>query len=80
MKSYKQSDKGVPLEYFCWERVIVDEIHESLCTSKGEMNAAKEAAKERDSTGFFREKNRRAGREFMGITEKNLAERPLRFR
>lgn len=80
MKSYKQSDKGVPLEYFCWERVIVDEIHESLCTSKGEMNAAKEAAKERDSIGFFREKNRRAGRELMGITEKNLAERPLRFR
>lgn len=39
----------------------MDEIHECLCTSKDEMNEAK--AKKDDNTGFFMEKNRRAGRE-----------------
>jgi len=79
-KRFKPTDKGVPLEYFVWHRIIVDEIHESLCTTKGEIAAAKEAASEGDGAGFFKEKNRRAGRELLGITEKNVDNRPLRFR
>jgi len=79
-RTFKPTDMGVPLEYFEWHRVIVDEIHESLCTTKGEISAAKEAAQEDDAAGFFKEKNRRAGRELLGITEKNVNNRPLRFR
>ena len=79
-RQFKPNDKGIPLEYFEWHRIIVDEIHESLCTTKGEMKAAKEAAAEGDNSGFFAEKNRRAGRELLGITEKNIKNRPLRFR
>lgn len=33
-KEFKPEEKGIPLEYFEWERVFVDEIHEILCTSK----------------------------------------------
>jgi len=69
-QTFKPNDKGVPLEYFEWERVIVDEIHESLCTTKAEVAEDK----------TFKEKNRRAGRELLGITEKDIRKRPLIFR
>lgn len=52
---FKESDRAVPLEFFEWERVIVDEIHESLCTTKSEIDDARE----RDGKDFFKEKNRR---------------------
>ena len=29
-KAFKAADKGVPLEWFTWERIIIDECHESL--------------------------------------------------
>ncbi len=29
-KGFKATDKGVPLEWFTWERIIIDECHESL--------------------------------------------------
>jgi len=73
---FKESDRAVPLEFFEWERVIVDEIHESLCTTKSEIDDARE----RDGKDFFKEKNRRAGREFLGITIKNVTKRPLVYR
>lgn len=79
-RTFESSEQGVPLEWFEWERVIVDEIHESLCTTKGELKFAEESASENDLTGFFKEKNRRAGRELLGITEKDVTKRPLRFR
>jgi hypothetical protein len=72
----KKTDTGVPLEFFQWERVIVDEIHESLCTTKSEIDEAKE----RDGKEFFKERNRRAGREFLGITVKDILKRPLVYR
>ncbi|KAL7551244.1 LOW QUALITY PROTEIN: hypothetical protein ACHAWF_014435, partial [Thalassiosira exigua] len=77
-KKFKPHDKGVPLEYFEWERIIVDEIHECLCTSRDELKEAK--AKNDHNSGFFQEKNRRAGREFLGIATKDLNKRPLVFR
>ena len=60
-KDFESDQKGVPLEYIEWERIFVDEIHECLCTSQDDMKEAK--AKHDDTAGFFREKNRRAGRE-----------------
>lgn len=60
-KTFNSNVKGIPLEYFEWERVVVDEIHECLCTSKDELKEAK--AKNDSNSGFFEEKNRRAGRE-----------------
>lgn len=72
----KGSSKGVPLEFFEWERIIVDEVHESLCTTKSEIDDARE----KDKDNFFKEKNRRAGREFLGICIKNPRSRPLRCR
>jgi hypothetical protein len=39
---FKNSETGVPLEFFEWERVVVDEIHESLCTTKSEIDEARE--------------------------------------
>jgi hypothetical protein len=79
-QTFKPTDKGVPLEYFEWERIIVDEIHESLCTTKAELDVSKEAHQEEhgnSTSGFFREKNRRAGRELLGITQKDISKRPL---
>ena len=72
----KGDTTGVPLEFFEWERIFVDEVHESLCTSKAEIDEAKE----RDKENFFKEKNRRAGREFLGICIRNPADRPLLYR
>ena len=78
--------KGVPLEYFEWERVIVDEIHESLCTTKVEMDRSKAKAEQENAKGatgsstLFKERNRRAGRELLGITTKDITKRPLVFR
>ena len=77
--SFEKTSKGVPLEYFEWERIVVDEIHECLCTSKDDMKLAKEANAD-DDRGFFQEKNRRAGRELLGITTKDVKARPLVYR
>jgi site-specific DNA-cytosine methylase len=71
-RDFSSSDKGVPLEYFEWERVFVDEIHESLCTTKAEIEAS--------NLKVFKEKNRRVGRELLGLTEKDIRRRPLIFR
>lgn len=69
----KSSTKGVPLEFFEFERVIIDECHETLCSSKFDIDEAKE----KDKANFFKEKNRRAGRELLGLTIKDPKRRPL---
>lgn len=74
----KESKKGVPIEFFEWDRVFVDEIHESLCTTKSEIDAAKEKSK--DKNNFYKEKNRRAGRELLGICIRDPSKRPLLHR
>ena len=77
-KEFKPSERAVPLEYFEWERVLIDEIHESLCTTKVEMSMAKQREEQNPgNSGFFTEKNRRAGRELLGITQKDIRRRPL---
>ncbi len=74
--SINAKTKGVPLEFFEWERIFVDEVHESLCTTKSEIDEAKE----KDKKNFFKEKNRRAGRELLGICIKDPKKRPLVYR
>ena len=76
-KEFESTDTSIPLEYFEWERIFVDEIHESLCTTKGEIALARDQHDPSCETGFFKEKNRRAGRELLGITQKNITKRPL---
>jgi len=56
--------------------MFVDEIHESLCTTKSELEEARETAKEAGNR-FLQEKNRRAGRELLGITQRDTSLRPL---
>ena len=66
-KKFRPTDKGVPLEYFTWERVIIDECHETLVTGKRhEIND--------DS---FKAKARRGAREFLGVAETDVSKRPL---
>ena len=73
---FPETELGVPLVYYKFTRIIVDEIHESLCTSKGELKEARQATQDA-STGFFTEKNRRAGRELLGISQKDVTRCPL---
>ena len=72
----EEKTKGVPLEYFKWERVVVDEIHESLCTTKQDIEDSAFQKGEME----FHERNRGAAREFLGIAQHDLQKRPLRAR
>lgn len=66
-KKFAPTDRGVPLEYFTWQRIIIDECHETLVTDKkGETQAAD-----------FKEKARRGAREFLGVAQTDISKRPL---
>lgn len=61
--------------------IFVIDTHFSLCTTRNELKLAKDKDENnKTSSGFFKEKNRRAGRELLGITEKDIQRRPLVFR
>lgn len=67
-KTFTAKDKGVPIEYFTWERIVIDECHETLVTGKqGECK-----------DGDFKEKARRGAREFLGVAQTDIAKRPLK--
>ena len=66
-KKFDASDRGVPLEYFTWERVIVDECHESLVT----------ASKQESNAEDFKAQARRGAREFLGVSHTDASSRPL---
>ncbi|KAL3944975.1 MAG: hypothetical protein SGBAC_000951 [Bacillariaceae sp.] len=66
-KKFAPSERGVPIEYFTWERLIIDECHETLVTGKGlESNSAD-----------FKATARRGAREFLGVAETIISKRPL---
>lgn len=66
-KKFEAKDRGVPLEWFKWERIVIDECHETLVTGrKFETDAAD-----------FKEKARRGAREFLGIAITDPKKRPL---
>ena len=66
-KSFSASERGVPLEYFTWERIVIDECHETLVTGK----------KHETKDANFKEKSRRGAREFLGVAQTDIAKRPL---
>lgn len=69
-KSFGPHERGVPLEWFVFERVVVDECHECLVSAKGSVS--------KDSD--FKAEARRGAREFIGVGCTDPASRPLRPR
>ena len=61
--------KGVPLEYFQWERLVFDECHEATCPGVGEID--EEDKKVTTHRGPL------AAREIMGVATMDLKKRPL---
>ena len=66
-KTFKDEDKGVPVEYFKWRRVIVDECHEPLCMG----------ADDADESAMSTKRSACAVRELLGIALPDVASRPL---
>ncbi|VEU41203.1 unnamed protein product [Pseudo-nitzschia multistriata] len=65
-KEFDRKERGVPLEYFVWERIVIDECHETLVTNKGYEVQAE-----------FKETARRGAREFLGLSQTNISKRPI---
>jgi hypothetical protein len=65
-KQFSPDTKGVPLEWFLFERIIIDECHETLVTGK-------DASKLND----FKDDAKRGAREFLGVSQPDASKRPL---
>ena len=66
-KTFQDDDKGVPIEYFRWRRVIVDECHEPLCMG----------ADDADESAMSTKRSACAVRELLGIAVPDIDARPL---
>ena len=78
-KKFGAGDKGVPLEWFTFERMIVDECHESLVL--GEDDAERKGASAfMQEKAMQREKRKCAQRELLGIGQADVSKRPFRIR
>jgi len=66
-KKFDPSERGVPLEYFTWERIIIDECHETLVTGMQQESKAAD----------FKAQARRGAREFLGVAQTDISKRPL---
>ena len=66
-KTFKDSDRGVPIEYFKWRRVIVDECHEPLCMG----------VEDADEAAISSKRSSCAVRELLGIALPDVESRPL---
>jgi hypothetical protein len=60
----------------CLKMIDQTSAVQSLCTTKVEIETAK-AQHTGPDNGFFPEKNRRAGRELLGISQRDITRRPL---
>ena len=80
-RRFGDKEKGVPLEWFTWERLIVDECHESLVMGEEDADARAShlGAANAESRGQ-KEKRKCAQRELLGIGLSDPALRPLRVR
>jgi len=67
-KKFSPSERGVPFEYFTFRRVVLDECHETLVTSK----------QEKFTDSDFKDTARRGAREFLGVAQTDSRRRPLR--
>jgi hypothetical protein len=65
-QNFGGKERGVPLEYFTWERIVIDECHETLVTNRGHETQAE-----------FKETARRGAREFLGLAQTNVQKRPI---
>ena len=81
----------MPLEWFTWERIIIDECHESLVMGQEEAETRadatsskgggrKERTEQQRETQGHREKRKCAQRELLGIGVPDPRRRPLRAR
>lgn len=68
-QDFTANDRGVPLEWFTFFRVVVDECHETLITAKKDNDLSDLKA--------FTETHRRGAREFLGVGQ-TYDRRPLR--
>jgi len=66
-KTFADSDTGVPIEYFRWRRVIIDECHEPLCMGSDDA----------DESAMSSKRSSCAVRELLGIAHPDVASRPL---
>lgn len=66
-KTFGPKEKGVPIEYFLWERIVIDECHETLVTGKRFETADVD----------FKDKARKGAREFLGVSQTDPKKRPL---
>ena len=58
------SKRGIPLEYFEWERLVFDECHEATCPGVGEV--------EEEDKKVTSHRGPLAARELMGVATMNL--------
>ena len=66
-KAFGDDAKGVPIEWFVWRRVIIDECHEPLCMG----------AEDADDSAMSSKRSSCAVRELLGIALPDVASRPL---
>jgi len=68
-KNFGPSERGVPLEWFTWDRIVVDECHECL------VSTARQDLESKASE--FKAQARRGAREFLGVGCTDSTTRPL---
>lgn len=68
-KKFGESERGIPLEWFTWDRIVVDECHECL------VSTSKQDVESRASD--FKAQARRGAREFLGVGCTDSSTRPL---
>ena len=68
-KKFGASERGVPLEWFTWDRIVVDECHECLVSTHKQEQESKASE--------FKGQARRGAREFLGVGCTDLSSRPL---
>ena len=66
-RKFADGDTGVPIEWFTWRRVIIDECHEPLCMG----------ADDADESAMSSKRSSCAVRELLGIALPDVAARPL---
>lgn len=66
-KIFLASERGVPLERFTWERIVIDECHETLVTGRQQESKAED----------FKAQSRRGARELLGVSQTDPSKRPL---
>ena len=82
--SFNDDKKGVPLEYFVYERVIVDECHVPICLASSQKDHNSSQATNGESkfekAALSSNRSSCAVRELLGVSVPDTSLRPLRWR